>query len=64
MDILSLLCTVSVVSPMAVSTFHIKGGPEIPQYPPVISHLPGLTSPSSFTGRLLTTVLLNKDHFV
>ena len=38
-------------------------GPEIPQYPHMISHLPGLNSPSSFTGRLLTTMLLNKTTF-
>lgn len=54
----------SVLSHPRQSTPSTLMGPEIPQYPHIISHLPGLTSPSSFTGRLLTTVLLNKDHFV
>lgn len=34
-----------------------------PQYPHMISYHLGLTSPSSFTRRLVTTMLSNKDHF-
>jgi hypothetical protein len=56
----SMLCTVSVFSSIAVSIFNTNG-PDRPQHSHMFSHLPRLTCPSSSIGRILTTVLLNKD---